>query len=215
MIVRLSKAPKAADLSYPEFQAHWRSQHASAVLELPGLRRYVQNHSVLRDDKPLLTAVGYDAGAELDFDDVAAMEAAFNAPRQAEAIAQDQTAMIDRSGFGLALVEPTVVYSERPPGPAAVKLMLFVERGADDAGVHPGTPDRLLDSIAAAEPSPFRLEVLTPCAAAHPPAAPPFCEVAYVAWFDSADEGLGLWEGLAPSPGQRISPLLATAVQIA
>jgi uncharacterized protein (TIGR02118 family) len=217
MITRLSRAPKAADLSYPEFQAHWRSDHASAVTELPGLRRYVQNHSVLQDGRPLLTATGYDASAELDFDDVAAMERAFDSPRQASKVKQDQGAMIDRSGLGLAFVEGSLIYSERSPTEGAVKLMLFLERDGARSGEdwRSTRAEPLLEAIGSTAPAPFRLELLTAVVEAHPPSAPPFCDAVCVAWFDDGDDGLECWKRLAPAADLQISPLLATPVRIA
>ena len=33
-------------MSVDEFQSYWRNEHPKAVLQLPGLRKYVQNHVV-------------------------------------------------------------------------------------------------------------------------------------------------------------------------
>ena len=57
------------------FQAHWSSVHSTFVLELPGIRRYVQN-DVIRGP----SRVPCDGIVELWFDDAAAMQMGFASP---------------------------------------------------------------------------------------------------------------------------------------
>ena len=87
MITRFGSAPRLPRMSAGEFSAHWRTSHADAVRHLPGLRRYVQNHPLLIEGRPVFPYPGFDAASELDFDSVEAMEAAFGSVAYREAVA--------------------------------------------------------------------------------------------------------------------------------
>jgi uncharacterized protein (TIGR02118 family) len=65
------------DLTPEEFHANLRGEHAALAQQLPGLRRYVQNH-VAPD--PKRKHPGWDAVVELYWDDWASMEAAWASP---------------------------------------------------------------------------------------------------------------------------------------
>ena len=58
------------------FQAHWSSVHSTFVLELPGIRRYVQNDVIRRPSRVLCDGI-----VELWFDDTESLNAAFASPR--------------------------------------------------------------------------------------------------------------------------------------
>ena len=71
---------KKDDLTQDAFRAYWQDHHAHLVAALPGLRKYVQN--------PALDMGGrrewpYDGVAELWFDDVDAVRAAFESEESA------------------------------------------------------------------------------------------------------------------------------------
>jgi len=71
---------KRDDLTQDAFRAYWQEHHAGVVAKLPGLRKYVQN--------PALDMGGrrqwpYDGVAELWFDDVDAVRAAFKSEQSA------------------------------------------------------------------------------------------------------------------------------------
>ena len=68
MIVRVGMAPRMHDLTPAQCARHWRTEHADAARQLPGLRGYVQDHAVLRDGRPLLPYPGFDVCAETAFD---------------------------------------------------------------------------------------------------------------------------------------------------
>ena len=74
-IVVLYKRP---GMSGEEFRRHLQDVHGPLARNLPGLRKYVQNH-VCADPKRKLP--GWDAVVELYFDDWAAMEAAWASPQ--------------------------------------------------------------------------------------------------------------------------------------
>jgi uncharacterized protein (TIGR02118 family) len=68
------------DLTFAEFRRHLREVHAPLAKNLPGLRKYLQNHV---SDDPRRKPPGWDAIVELYFDDWAAMEAAWDSPQGA------------------------------------------------------------------------------------------------------------------------------------
>jgi uncharacterized protein (TIGR02118 family) len=102
------------------FHEHWRTRHAELVVQLPGLRRYVQNY-------PLGPNSAYDAIAESSFDDTAAMKALARTPEYAAVLA-DEPGFIDRASMGSVITEEHVVKD----GPATgVKTLRFVARNCD------------------------------------------------------------------------------------
>jgi uncharacterized protein (TIGR02118 family) len=68
------------DLTFAQFRRHLREVHAPLAKNLPGLRKYLQNHV---SDDPKRESPGWDAIVELYFDDWAAMEAAWDSPQGA------------------------------------------------------------------------------------------------------------------------------------
>jgi uncharacterized protein (TIGR02118 family) len=72
-------------MSVEEYQAYWLNVHAPLIAQVPGLRRYVQSHSLpeVYDDYPQ----AYDGMAEAWFDDVKAYEAAVASPAWQAAVA--------------------------------------------------------------------------------------------------------------------------------
>jgi uncharacterized protein (TIGR02118 family) len=120
-ITRLGTAPRAAGLSFAGFQDHWRGEHAGLAGELPGLRRYVQNHAVLVGGRPLLPYAGFDACSEIEFDSIDAMDAAFASEHYRSTVTADEHALIDRPRFMLALLERHTLRA----GPGDIKLMTF------------------------------------------------------------------------------------------
>lgn len=133
MITRVGMAPRRSDLTPADSLAHWRTAHADAAAQIPGLRRYVQLHPVLVDGAFPLPYPGFDAGSMLDFDDVEAMRAGFASSVYQSVVRADEGDFIDRSGFHLvvaerqvrrAVDEPVVVvtYWRRHPVASAVDL---------------------------------------------------------------------------------------------
>jgi len=68
--------------THEQFMKHRVEIHAPLALAVPGLRRYVQNHTAGERTRPDITetAVEIDGVAELWFDDQAALEAAARTP---------------------------------------------------------------------------------------------------------------------------------------
>jgi len=75
MVKVIALINKQDELSRDEFLQHWQVDHPPLVWALPGLRRYVQNLSISH-----ARAWAYDGAAELWFDSVRDVAAAFDSP---------------------------------------------------------------------------------------------------------------------------------------
>ena len=118
MLKQVTIFKKRPDLATDAFEEHWRTRHAEIVCELPGLRRYVQNH------------IAPDAGdhvdgiAEVWFDDIDAMRANAGHPAL-EAIRADERNFIDVDTMVAIIAEPAIVI-DGEAGDA--KLIVLVKR---------------------------------------------------------------------------------------
>ncbi len=124
MVKAIAFFKRKPGMSVEAFQAYWRSAHAERVVRLPGLRRYVQSHTLLsgyRKGEPV-----YDGIAELWFDDTGAMRALASTPEYA-AVQADEANFIDRATMGLILTEEHVIKEEPMPA-QPVKNVEFVTR---------------------------------------------------------------------------------------
>ncbi len=74
---------KRPDLDREEFYRYWREDHGPIAAKLPGIRRYVQNHSIPDSDGGLPT---YDGFAEAWFDDAESFERALESPEGVAAL---------------------------------------------------------------------------------------------------------------------------------
>jgi uncharacterized protein (TIGR02118 family) len=194
MITRVGMAPRAAGLSYASFQEHWRSEHAGLAGQLPGLRGYVQNHSVLGDGRPLLPYPGFDACSELQFDSLAAMDDAFASAHYLESVTADEHALIDKARFALILTERRVLL-EGEVDAGAVKLLTFLP-------VDPrSTRESLTDVLAGTyheivvEAEPLRHELLLEIPGAHEGRLPAVSAAVDILWFPSVEQALGFVQG--------------------
>jgi uncharacterized protein (TIGR02118 family) len=100
-------------MSVEDFQAHWRTTHAKIIVALPGIRRYVQNHtlpSAYRKGEP-----AFDGVAESWFDDTQTLKALAATPQYAAVLA-DEPKFIDGATMGSIITEEHVIKD----GPAPV-----------------------------------------------------------------------------------------------
>lgn len=107
-----------------EFQRYWREAHPAVVTRLPGVRRYVQSHtlaSAYRKGEPL-----YDGIAEVWADDTAALRAMTRGPEYA-AVQADEAQFLDRAAMGVVVTEEHVL-KEGGVGPDPVKVVEFLTR---------------------------------------------------------------------------------------
>ena len=95
-------------MSDAEFHRYWRETHGPIAARIPGLRRYVQSHTVPRSSE--LRTPDYDGVAEVWFDDMDALLAAVSSPETKAAI-EDERNFIDHSRTALFITEEHVVVS--------------------------------------------------------------------------------------------------------
>lgn len=76
---------KKADLNSDDFRRYWRETHGPIAAKIPGLKKYVQNHSVPGPDG---ADPPYDGFAEMWFESAESLETS-----------QAQTAIADTANF--------------------------------------------------------------------------------------------------------------------
>jgi uncharacterized protein (TIGR02118 family) len=122
MVKALSFFKRKPGMGVEAFQAYWRASHPEVVIKLPGIRRYVQSHTLLsgyQKGEPV-----YDGIAEIWFDDSGAMRALAGTVAYA-AVQDDEARFIDGSTMGLIITEEHVI-KDGPPPAAGVKNVEFV-----------------------------------------------------------------------------------------
>ena len=117
MLKQITWFPRRPDLDAEAFASHWRTRHAEVVCELPGLRRYVQNH--IPDAPP-----GLDGIAEVWFEDIEAMRANVGHPAL-ERIRADERNFIDVANMDSIVAEPETVIDGAAAG---ARLLVLVRR---------------------------------------------------------------------------------------
>jgi uncharacterized protein (TIGR02118 family) len=95
------------ELSVEEFQRYWRETHAPIAARIPGVRRYVQCHTL-----PELyggsNAPSYDGAAEVWFDDYQSFTNAVGSA-EVKAAREDERNFIDHSRSALFFTTENVV----------------------------------------------------------------------------------------------------------
>jgi len=107
-----------------EFQGYWRARHPEVVTRLPGVRRYVQSHTLLsayERGEPT-----YDGIAEVWADDTDALRAMSKSPGNAD-VQADEARFIDRPTMGVIITEDHVL-KDGAVAPDAVKAVTFFNR---------------------------------------------------------------------------------------
>jgi uncharacterized protein (TIGR02118 family) len=106
MVKMIAFFKRKPGMSVEDFQSYWRTTHADIVVKLPGIRRYVQSHTILggyRKGEPI-----YDGMAELWFDNTDAMRAQAGTPEFA-AVQADEFNFMDRSSSGSIITEEHLI----------------------------------------------------------------------------------------------------------
>jgi uncharacterized protein (TIGR02118 family) len=122
MVKALSFFRRQPGMSVDDFQAYWRTRHAEVVKKLPGVRRYVQSHTIVsgyRNGQPI-----YDGIAEVWFDDTRVVRKLADTPEYA-AVRADEAKFIDHATMGLIVTEDHVVKDGTVPA-GAVKNVEFI-----------------------------------------------------------------------------------------
>ena len=108
MIKLLYTFKRKEGMSVAEFQTYWRETHGPIAARIPGVRRYIQNHTLpelYAGDHP----PAYDGTAELWFDDLDAFRTAIKSPENAAA-QEDEKNFLDHTDavFMLAEEKPVI-----------------------------------------------------------------------------------------------------------
>jgi hypothetical protein len=127
---------------------HWRGHHSAIGARLPKVRAYVQNHGVLANGRFLLPYPGFDIMPELDWDDLAAMDAAIDSPAHEQDSIDDEANFIDTTRTGYAVTSRHVLDGGKA-AQGAVKLITLLRRA-------PGAPE---DALAEALTGPYAAAV--------------------------------------------------------
>jgi uncharacterized protein (TIGR02118 family) len=119
MIKLMVMIKRKSGMSKAEFDSYWSGPHADQVLGCPDfkrhIRRYVQSHVVTQDGIQLPWGVSeFDGQAELWFDSVDEMNAAFNEPAFLASVGPDDEKFIDMAGCRLMVVEEQVKVEASP-----------------------------------------------------------------------------------------------------
>ena len=130
MITRVFLGPRRGDMTTEACLAHWRGKHAAIGARLPGVRAYVQNHGVLADGRFLLPYPGFDIMPELDWADLASMDAAIDSPAHEQDSIDDEANFIDVNRTGYAVTERIVLLDAVPPE-GSVKLITLLRRAVN------------------------------------------------------------------------------------
>ena len=131
MVKAVSFFKRKSGMPVEEFQAYWLRDHPAVVVRLPGVRRYVQSHTLLagyRKGEPI-----YDGIAELWFEDTKAL-AALRGTNEIAAVEADEAVFIDRGTMRLILTDEHVI-KDGPAPPGGAKNVEFVTR-KPGLGVH-------------------------------------------------------------------------------
>ncbi|MEM7543018.1 MAG: EthD domain-containing protein [Pseudomonadota bacterium] len=134
MIKVLSMFRRKPGMSVDDFQAYWLGPHAESASRLPGVKRYVQNHTLLSAYKKLEPI--YDGLAELWFEDSAALKALVGTP-ELDSNYEDHKAFMDPDSYVEFITEDIVIKDEpfKAPGVKNVEVVKR-KKGMDPAEFH-------------------------------------------------------------------------------
>src|SRR4029453_14987485 len=124
MVKVLTFIKRKPGMAVEEFQRYWLTRHPAVVTRLPGVRRYVQSHTL-----PSGYAKGeaaWDGIAEVWADDTNALRAMTHGAEHA-AVQADEAEFIDRATMGLIVTEEHVIVSA-PVGADAAEAVQFLNR---------------------------------------------------------------------------------------
>ena len=184
MVKVLTVLKRKAGMSVEDFQRYWLTRHPQVVVRLPGVRRYVQSHtlpSAYRKGEPV-----YDGIAEVWADGTDALRAMTRSPENAR-VQADEANFIDRATMGFLLTEEHVIV-EGAAGPDGVKAVEFLSRkpgtSVDEFQRHwQDRHARLLARI----PGLRRCVLSAPRRSAYEAGRVPAHDGATSMWFDSSD----------------------------
>ena len=127
MITVIEVVRRKPGLSVEHFQRYWRDTHAAKVCALPGVRRYVQSHTLLSGYAKRVPAC--DGVAELSFDNLEAVRELATTSELA-AVKRDRDECVD-IGSRIEIVTEAVVIKDGAIPADGVKNIELVTKKAD------------------------------------------------------------------------------------
>lgn len=195
-MVRVGMAPRLPRHSPEAFQTHWRTDHADAAGAIAGVRRYVQHHAVLVDGRPVLPYPGFDACAELGFDDLAAHDRAFGSAQYQGEVRADEDRFIDKSRFSMVLADRrTAVERQSLADPVTLMVLWRVHPASTLVDLRAAWQDWA--RIVAGDRGVRGHDELVVRHDWHEGRQPPACDHIDVLWFDGPDAALAHLAGPA------------------
>ena len=125
MIKVMSAFKRKEGMDVEAFQKYWRDVHGPIAQSLPGLRRYVQNHTILSGYKRGEPAV--DGVAELWFDDTAALRALASS-NQLQVTREDHAQFMDANSYREVVTEDVVIKDAPVPDDGVKNIELVVRK---------------------------------------------------------------------------------------
>lgn len=105
MVKLIGVVVRRRDLTHEECVRYWREIHGPLALQLPGLRKYVQNPAVMRPGRDPKV----DGFAEVWFDDEESLRAAFRSEAGQRVVA-DEANFVDRErAYGVIVTEVSML----------------------------------------------------------------------------------------------------------
>ena len=102
MVKAVFMVARRPGLTVEEFQEHWFGEHGRLVAQVPGLRRYVQNHAVQAAYGLAARPMTHDGFSELWFDDLAHLQQAATTPQWQAAKADGKRLFAEPVGLVIA-----------------------------------------------------------------------------------------------------------------
>ena len=127
MVKLIAFFKRRTGMSVEDFQRHWRTRHAALVVRQSGLRRYIQNHTLLSAyDR---SEPSYDGVAEAWFDDTDSMRALSSSPEY-RAVQADESNFIDAKSIDSVITDEVVIIDGTIPEDS-VKMIAFLNKRPD------------------------------------------------------------------------------------
>lgn len=128
MIKSMGLAKRREGMSVEEFQAYWRDVHGPLVRNIPGIRRYIQCHT-LPESYDAEHPPAWDGVAQLYFDSLEAMDEARRAPEW-EALTADVPNFLGPGGRSIIAEERPIIdnFAEPHEREGMIKRMGFLFR---------------------------------------------------------------------------------------
>jgi uncharacterized protein (TIGR02118 family) len=184
MVKVITFIKRKSGMSVAEFQGYWRNQHPEVVTRLPGVRRYVQSHTLLAAYGPGEPA--YDGIAEVWADDTAALRAMTQSPDHAAVLA-DEARFIDRASMGVIITEDHVIKDGTVPAEAVKSVDFLVRKTGLPVEEFQRHWLQVHGPIAAAVPALRRYVQSHTRRSAYEAGRVPAYDGTEIAWYDSAE----------------------------